>query len=388
VSNMKMNRRVFAAGVAAMPLALRSMAEQAPAVRHPKFVLLGTDKGKGIYRATWDEATGRIGRPELAIETERPTYFAMHPRKSVLYAANEANKGDGSVSAFKLEERGAELSALGVVGSKGNAPCYISLDETGKSLFAANYGGGNLAAFHVKNDGALAETQNVFTCVGNNACGELGPVTDRQDAPHLHSAVVSPDNKFLVVCNLGQDSIEIFPIDPQAEQPLLEPTRIVAPAGSGPRHVAFHPNGRWVYCIHELDCTVNVFEWKAGRGSATMVPLGDSVMHAGKAGPGNSGCEVIVSDHGRFVYANTRGENSLAVYEVNEKTGLLKEIQRIDTAGNVTRLIAIDPSRRWMLCMNQGSSTVTVFTRDPKSGKLSTKGATFEADTPMCVEWV
>lgn len=386
-----LTRRDFLVGGAALPFAMRSMV--AEGVRSPQWVLLGTDKGKGIYRAAWNAATGVLGPVELAIATNRPTYFAMHPKRPVLYAANEAAEGDGGISSFRVDEKGGGLESIQSLSAMGSGTCYVSVDAVGKSAFVANYGGGTVAAYSLKPDGAM-EAGTSFDCKNNAACGITGPQTDRQDAPHMHCAVVSPDDKYLLVCNLGEDSIEVFPIFPDSKANLIlgTPVRVATRAGSGPRHVVFHPDGKTVYCIHELDCTIDAFSWNKG----TLTPLGGSVISTlANDGDrtGSTACEIIISSNGKFVYANTRGEDSLVVYRVNEKTALLTEIQRVKTGGTVTRLISFDPSKQWLLCMNQGSSTVTVFKHDPKTGKLGGGGAnekpmTFPADTPMCVAWV
>jgi 6-phosphogluconolactonase len=386
-----LTRREFLAGAAALPQALRAMAEPAEATR---WMLLGTDKGKGIYRASWSAATGAMGPVELVADSERPVYFAMHPKKPVLYVANELNAGDGKVSSFRVDGKTGGLAAMQQVSSAGAGPCYVSVDETGQTLFVADYGGGAVAPISLKKDGELTAPGGGLDCRKNEACGVTGPVKDRQDAAHLHCAVVAPDNKYLLVCNLGEDAIEVIPIKPglASNEVFGEPERVAARSGSGPRHVAFHPNKRWVYCIHELDCTIDVFAFDKGKlaalGGSTVSTLGSEA-----ARPGSTGCEIVVSKDGRFVYANTRGENSLAVYRVNAKTGMLTEQQRVQTGGDVTRLIAFDPTRRWLLCMNQGSDSVTVFAHDEKTGKLgdgtaAAKPKTFRAESPMCVSFV
>jgi 6-phosphogluconolactonase len=199
----------------------------------------------------------------------------------------------------------------------------------------------------------------------------------------MHCATVSPNNRFLLACDLGDDAIQVFPLDTL----LGNPVRTAARAGSGPRHVAFHPNGHWLYCIHELDCTIDLYDWHDGqltlREGSVVSTLG---INSGLRG--NTACEIVISDDGRFVYANTRGENSLAVYRIDQKTGLLTEQQRVNCGGDVTRHIAFNPSRRWLLCSNQGSSTVTVFAHDPKTGELSEKPKTFPAESPMFVQFV
>jgi 6-phosphogluconolactonase len=356
-------------------------------------MLFGTDLGNGIYRASWNAETGEIGPMELAIETERPTHFAMHPRHPILYAANERLQGNGGISSFHVDDSTGELQAIQQLSTMAETPCYVSIDAVGKSAFTANYDGGTVAAFGLKPDGTM-EAGTSFDCKKNEACGVTGPVADRQDGPHMHCAVVSPDDKYLLVCNLGEDSIEVFPIFPDSKASLVlgTPVRVATRAGSGPRHVAFHPDGKTVYCIHELDCTIDAFSWSKG----VLTPLGGSVVSTLTSAanlPGSTGAEIFVSNHGKFVYANTRGEDSLVVYRVNEKTRLLMEQQRVKTGGTVTRLITLDPSKQWMLCMNQGSSTVTVFKHDPKTGKLGNgtaneKPMTYQAETPMCVVWV
>jgi 6-phosphogluconolactonase len=391
MKTVSFTRRDFLVGGAVLPFAMRAMV--AEGVRSPRWALFGTDTGKGIYRAAWNAATGALGPVELAIATDRPTYFAMHPKRPILYSANEAAQGDGAISSFRVDEKSGGLQLIQSLSAMGAGTCYVSVDAVGKSAFVANYSGGTVAAYGLKADGTM-EAGTSFDCKNNAACGITGPQADRQDAPHMHCAVVSPDDKYLLVCNLGEDSIEVFPIFPDSKASLIlgTPVRVATRAGSGPRHVVFHPDGKTVYCIHELDCTIDAFSWSKG----TLTPLGGSVVStlgSEAARPGSTACEIFVSSHGKFVYANTRGEDSLVVYRVNEKTGLLTEQQRVKTGGTVTRLITLDPSKQWMLCMNQGSSTVTVFKHDPKTGKLGNgtaneKPMTYKAETPMCAVWV
>ncbi len=373
------------AGAAALPLSVRAFA--APQ-REPKWVLLGTDKGKGIYRAAWNAQTGELGAAELAVETEHPTFLARHPHRRVLYVANEAKQG--MISSFRVDALHGRLTPMQKLPARGSGPCYVSVDHRGNNAFLANYNSGSVTAFGLSPNGSLLGVSATFDCAGSAACGPLGPNKSRQDAPHMHCAAVSPNNRFLVACDLGDDAIQVFPLGSL----LSNPVRVAARAGSGPRHVAFHPNGHWLYCIHELDCTIDLydcaidlFDW----GYSKMTLRADSVVSTlakGATLPGNTACEIFVSDDGRFVYANTRGENSLVVYRVDAKTGLLTEQQRVHSGGEVTRHIAFDPSRRWLLCSNQGSSTVTVFAHDAKTGQLSETPKTFPAESPMFVQFV
>jgi 6-phosphogluconolactonase len=380
MSLSKHTRRQFVAGAAALPFAARAFASPSPS-HAPKWVFLGSDKGKGIYRAPWNAQTGELGAAELAVETLRPTYLALHPRLPVLYAANEAKPG-GGISSFRVHAAQGELTALNQMDSHGAGACYVSVDHQDRNAFLANYNSGSLAAYSLSADGSLLSAVATFDCPGNAACGPLGPSKPRQDAPHMHCSVVSPDNRFLLVCDLGSDAIQVFPLDTL----LSKPVRVATRAGSGPRHVAFHPNGRWLFCIHELDCTLDLYDWHDGRLTLREGSI-VSTLAPNAALTGSTACELLLSDDGRFLYANTRGANTLAVYRVDSKTGLLTEQQRVDTGGNVTRHIAFDPSRRWLLCSNQGSSTVTVFAHDPKSGELSATPKTFPAETPMFIQF-
>ncbi len=382
------SRRQFLTSAATLPFALRALAS--PTTGSSGWVLLGTGTDKGIYRATWNAETGELGGIAVAATTQSPSFLAMHPRLPILYAVNESPRGDGALCSFRLDSKSAVLTPLTRTSSEGNGPCYVSVEATGKNAFVANYGGGSLAAFGLGSGGALSSA-GLFDCHNNAACGALGPNKARQDAAHMHCAGISPDNRFVLACNLGEDAIEIFRIHPGAATPMEAPVRFAARAASGPRHLAFHPNGLWLYCIHELDCTIDLYDWNVNNGAAAPVLRKDSVIStlASRAAlPGSTGCEIAVSPDGRFVYGNTRGENSLVVYQVNASTGLLTEQQRVFTGGGATRHFAFDPSRRWLLCANQGTSTVTVFAHDPATGRLAEKPISFAIDTPMFVQFL
>ncbi len=382
------SRRQFIVSAGALPFALRALAS--PITRNPQWVLLGTGTDKGIYRARWNGETGELRGIEVAAATQHPTFLAMHPWLPILYAVNESPSGDGALCSFRLDPDRATLTPLERVSSQGNGPCYVSVDATGKNAFVANYGGGSFAAFGLGTGGAL-RSAGFFDCRNNAACGVVGPNKARQDAPHMHCAVISPDNRFVLACNLGEDALEIFRIHPGAAIPMEAPMRFVARAGSGPRHLAFHPNGLWLYCIHELDCTIDLYDWNVSNGVPGPVLRKGSVIStlaSRVALPGSTGCEIAVSPDGRFVYGNTRGENSLVVYRVNASTGLLTEQQRVFSGGGMTRHFAFDPSRRWLLCANQGTSTVTVFAHDPATGRLAETPKSFAIDTPMFVQFV
>ena len=383
-----LSRREFLAGTATVPFALRAMAVASATA--PQRVLLGTDLGKGIYRARWDAATGSLRDAELAIATERPNFFAMHPKLPGLYSVNSVGGGKGGVSSFRVDAATGGLKLMNRVSSHGDGPCAVSVGLPW--AFVANYTGGSFAAYGVSDDGALVDDRGGFRCAESAVCGVGGPVKNRQDAAHLHSVTIAP-NGDAVVCDLGDDSLLVFAGPKEQTQP---PLRYPARTGSGPRHVAFHPNKRWMYCMHELDCTIDLYDWSV-RGWKGALKLREgsviSTLAKGTSLKGNTGCEVVVSHDGKFVYACTRGVDEITVYRADATTGLLTEQQRLSCGGKVPRYFAFDPSGRWLVCTNQGtgvsgSGSVTVFAHDAATGRLSETPKTFAAVTPMFVLWV
>ncbi len=304
-----------------------------------KWVLLGTGKGQGIYRATWNPVTGVMGAPELAIATNQPSYLTLHPHLPVVYACNEGDGPNAAVSAFTLDRATASLHPLGSEQTHGGAPCFVSVDRTAKLLFAANYSGGSLAAFPLDGQGIPAPAARVFECAGNTACGTPGPVKDRQSGPHLHCATLSPDNHHILACDLGDDSILAFPIHPGAAKPLGEPTRIPTSAGAGPRHLAFHPNGKYLYCINELSCSVVLYQWTGGKQPVAHPVTGGtvSILPSDAHAAASTGAEIVLTRDARFGYTSTRFSDVLTVFSIDPGTGKLTQVQQLPCGGKVPR---------------------------------------------------
>jgi 6-phosphogluconolactonase len=381
--------------VAALPFALRGLvAAQVPA-SGSRWVLLGTDTGKGIYRAPWNPATGTMGPVQLTADAVRPTYLARHPSLPIVYSVEAGSGENAAVSSFNMNTAVGgplSLSPLNRVGSQGDGPCFVSVDPTGSMAFVANYAGGSFAAFQVTRTGSLGQAIGVFKYTQ----ATHGPVADRQDAAHIHCATIAPGNRYVLACDLGDDVILVFPVGPGVGDYVRVPIRVQARPGSGPRHVAFHPNGKFVYCIHELDCTIDLYDWRMEQGQPVMKLRENSVVSTlakGTALKGNTGCEIVISDDGRFLYSCTRGDgsNTIEVWRIDE-SGYMTQMQRVSCGGKVPRYIAFDPSRRWLVCCNQGGNgnqgNVTVFSRDAATGRLGVRPKVFQASTPMFALWV
>jgi 6-phosphogluconolactonase len=362
----------------------------------PVHVYFGTDtaKGvsKGIYQSTFDITKGQLTPPVLAAATVRPSFFAVTPpgpgRRS-LYAVNASNDPAATVTTFTLDPVTGNLQQAGQVSSGGAGPAYVSVDSTGHSAFVADYFGSSVASYRIQPDGTLSQPVERIDFKDHKKFGALGPVSARQEIPHPHCATVSPDDRFLLVCDLGTDHICVFYIHPETGQ-LSDPHLFTNDRpGCGPRHLAFHPNGRWVYCINEIDSTIDRCLWTATRFSDTpqglLVNTSFSIKTIAPNFPAakNTAAELVVSPDGYFLYASNRGEDSLVVFGISGKDGNLTLVQRISCGGKTPRNFSLDPTAQWLICGNQDSANITVFGRDGVTGKLSGPTQTVPLDSPL-----
>jgi 6-phosphogluconolactonase len=361
----------------------------------PLTVYIGTDtsKGvsKGIYQSRFDTTTGNLAPPVLAAATARPSFLAITPvgqGKRSLYAVNAINDPAATATAFAIDAKTGGLSQLGQVSSGGAGPAYISVDDTGHSAFVANYFGASVASYRIQADGTLGPPVDRIDFRDHQKFGSLGPNATRQDQPHPHCTTISPDNRFLLVCDLGTDHITVFVIDPDTAQLSDPKTFATGRSGSGPRHVVFHPNGRWIYGINEIDSTVDHYLWTATRfidmPQGLLVNTNTPVKTTALDFPSekNTAAELAISADGLFLYATNRGEDSLAVFSLDTK-GRLSLVQRISCGGKTPRHFTLDPTNQWLLCGNQDSASVTIFRRDPATGKLTGPTQTVPLDSPL-----
>lgn len=306
-------------------------------------VYFGTDteKGvaKGIYRATFNAKTGELTQMSLAAETEQPSFLAVGPDTSrrMLYAVGETT--DGSVSSYAMEPHTGDLRRTGKVSSGKAGPCYLSVDATGHAAFTANYAGGSVTSYRVQADGTLSAPVEQVNYKDAARYGTDGPNAARQDGPHPHCATISPDNRFMVVCDLGHDRVSIFEIDGEPGKMETDEPHLFSNnrPGSGPRHVAFHPNQRWMYVVNELDSTVDHYLWTAthaANAQALLTLAGPPVSTIAPESKGKStAAEIAISPNGYFLYVSNRGEDSLVMFAIDQTTGGLREGQRISCGG-------------------------------------------------------
>ncbi len=351
-------------------------------------VYVGTYTGassKGIYVSKLDPATGKLSSLELAVETRNPSFLAVHPNGRFLYAIGEIGdsngKRPGAVSAFSIEAKTSKLTLLNQQSSGGAGPCHLTADKTGRCLLVANYGNGSIAALPLQADGRLSPPSVSIQHHGSSVDPQ------RQAGPHAHFITTDPANRLALVCDLGLDKVLTYRLDaPKASLTAHDPPAVAIKAGSGPRHLAFHPTGRLVYVINEMGSSLSVFSWDAERGQLRDLQMVSTLPE--KFTGHSSGAEVQVHPSGKFVYASNRGHDSIAVFAIDARTGMLTCAGYQPTQGKTPRHFAIDPSGKWLLAENQDSNNIVVFGVDPKTGALSPTGQVLEVGAPACAVFV
>jgi 6-phosphogluconolactonase len=333
-------------------------------------------KSRGIYVSRFDPATGRLSAPELAARTRNPSFLAVFPGGRCLYAVNEASDA-GAVSAFTLDPNTGKLTPLNRQASGGIGPCHLSVDVTGRCLLVANYNSGSIAALPIHADGSLGEATATIQHTGSS----VNPA--RQAGPHAHFICPSPDNRFALNCDLGLDRVFVYRLDADAAK--LSPGNppfATVPPGSGPRHLTFSPDGKFVYVINEMGGTINVFNYNAMNAALTEVQIISTLPRdfSGK----NTAAEIAMHPLGKFLYGSNRGDDSIAVFAVDRKSGKLTLVQHQSTQGRTPRHFVIDPTGHWLLAENQASDSVVVFALDPDTGKLKPTGQTVVIGAPVC----
>jgi 6-phosphogluconolactonase len=357
----------------------------------PMLVYFGTytsnTKSRGIYASSLDMSTGALSAPELVAETPNPSFLAIHPGRRYLYAVNEVNEVNGTkaggVSAFSRDPRSGALTPLNRQPSGGPGPAHISADRDGAHALVANYGGGSVAVLPIGPDGRLQAPSSVVQHAGNS----VNP--QRQKEPHAHCIVVDSGNRFAYAADLGLDRILIYRFD--AEKGTLtanDPPFAQVEPGSGPRHFAFHPKGRFAYVINEMTCTITAFEHDAGRGALAALQTISTLPHGQEVAKGFSTAEIQVHPSGLFLYGSNRGHDTIAVFSIDAKTGRLTHVQHESTQGSTPRNFGIDPTGRYLLAANQRSDSVVVFRIDQKTGRLAAAGHRLEVPSPVCVKFV
>ena len=379
-SSLRLAGLVLAAAVLYVPV----MIAKAASVDQPMRVYIGTytgAKSQGIYVCQFDSASGKLSPPELAAATKNPSFLALHPDGRFLYAVSEmdnfAGQRTGALSAFRIEAGTGQLTLLDQQSSGGAGPCHVAVDHTGQCALAANYGSGSIALLPIGDDGRLSAPS---ACIQHHG-SSVNP--QRQAGPHAHFITTDPANRLALACDLGLDKVLVYHLDPaKGALTANEPPAVSIKPGSGPRHLAFHPNGRFVYLINEIASTITVLAYDATRGALAEV---QTISTLPEDFQGKSSCaEVQVHPSGRFVYGSNRGHDSIAMFSVEPGTGKLTCIGYEPTQGKNPRHFVLDPSGQWLLAENQDSDNIVVFRIEARTGRLTPAGQTIQVGSPVC----
>jgi 6-phosphogluconolactonase len=351
------------------------------------FVYVGTytgPKSKGIYAYRYDPKTGQYTSMGVAAEIQNPSWLVTDPHHRFLYAVTEIGndaKTHATISSYSINPKTGALKFLNKVDSGGGGACHLVVDQTGKTLFVANYGSGSVASFAIHADGSIGDRTGFDQQSGSS----VNP--QRQRGPHAHEVVLSPDNRFLFVPNLGSDKIMIYRID-AAKGTLTpnDPASVSVKAGLGPRHFTFDRNGKFAYLICEMGSTVVAFSYDAAKGSLTQIQA-IATLPPDFSGENNS-AEIHVDRSGRFLYASNRGNDSITVFRIDAGKGTLTKVQVAPTRGNIPRNFVIDPTGKYLLAANQKSDQIVLFAIDPKDGQLKPTGQTLDVGAPVCIDFV
>jgi 6-phosphogluconolactonase len=371
---------------AAAVLFAASAAGDAPAKPGKQWVFIGTytdHKSKGIYRYLLDTATGELTGGELAAEAVNPSFLAIHPTHRFLYAVSEVDefngKRSGAVTGFTLDPTDGKLGKLNSQPSGGDGPCHLVVDRAGKHVLVANYAGGNASVLPIGDDGRLGKATSFVQHKGSSVNKE------RQEAAHAHSINLDPAGRVAVVADLGMDKVMVYRYDAD-KGTLTAADPVVTAPGAGPRHFAFHPSKPFAYVINELDCTVLPLAYDAAGASFKPLQAVNTLPVPFK--PEYTTAEVQVHPSGRFVYGSVRGQNSIAIFAVDQKTGALTAAGRASQGIKTPRNFGIDPTGAFLIVANQDGDDLVVFRIDQKTGALTPTGQKVEVPTPVCVKFV
>jgi 6-phosphogluconolactonase len=351
-------------------------------------VYIGTytnQTSKGIYAYRFNPATGNATPLGLVAEEANPTYLAVHPNQNFLYAVSEVNEYEGrqsgAIAAYSIDRASGALKPLNKVASRGPGPAHLAVDQTGKAVVVANYGGGSTAVAPIGSDGRLGEVTGFVQHSGSS----VNP--QRQQEPHAHAAAISPDNRFVMVADLGTDQIFIYQLDPEKGSIVSnDPAFAKVAPGSGPRHFAFHPDGKFAYANNEITSTVTAFAYDADRGALSELQT-ISTLPEGYTG-NNSTAEIAVSGSGKFLYVSNRGHDSIALFSIDPAKGTLTADGHFPTLGKVPRNFAIDPTGRNLFAANQDSNSIVLFRINQETGALNATGRELSVNRAVCVVFV
>jgi 6-phosphogluconolactonase len=344
------------------------------------YAYVGTYTGSGsngIYLYTFDTNSGQFTPTGYCAEGKNPSFLAIHSEQQYLYSVNEGNEGE--VVSFRMDKTSKQLTRINAQSSQGQHPCHMSVNREGTFLFAVNYTGGSVCLYPIREDGSIEEMSHFIQHEGN------GPRADRQQSAHPHSISIDPTNQWIIVPDLGLDTIFIYTLDTTTRK-LIEHRQLKVHPAAGPRHLTFHPTAPYVYVINELDSTITAFSWDASLGELISIQTISTLPADYK---GISTCaDIHITPDGKFLYGSNRGDDSIAAYRVDPLTGQLTLIEIVSTGGQTPRNFALSPDGKFLLAANQDSNNVVIFRIDQQEGRLDNLNLDAEISKPVCIKFL
>lgn len=352
-------------------------------VKAQSTLLVGTytsGKSQGIYLYDFTSSSGEAVLRD-SVKASNPSYLAVSPNERFVYAVNEdgSDKGGGKVSAYAYNKSTKKLSFVNQLPTMGDHPCYITVDRKNNWVVVGNYSSGNLSVMSVAPDGGVGGPSTNMQHQGQ------GTNKERQSSPHVHATVFSPDNKYLFVPDLGIDQVVVYSFNQRSGMLSPKKKHIKVADGSGPRHMEFHPSGKWAYLVQELSGTVTVFSYEKGSLTEQQVI---SILPADYTGAATS-ADIHVSPNGRFLYASNRNPlNNIAIFSINATDGKLTLVGNQSTMGKAPRNFNFDPTGKLLLVANQDTNNIVIFSVNPETGLLTDTGKRIDVPNPVCIKWI
>jgi 6-phosphogluconolactonase len=334
-----------------------------------------SNRPEAIYRYELDASSGALHSLSAVKDIKNPSFLTFSQDYHFCYAVSEGD--GGQLNAFSVDATSGDLTFINQQPTQGSAPCYISVDAAGRWALVANYSSGSMAVFPINADGSLSPASTLIQNHGR------GPNAKRQDGPHAHCAIFDPNEAYILLTDLGIDQIRVFRFDADSGHLTAQPPAAAVP-GAGPRHLEFHPNGRWLYNTNELNSTVAAYTFDTDSGLLqafqTISMLPDDFNGE------NIAADIHIDAAGRFLYASNRGHDSIAVFAIDADNGYLSLVEIVASGGRTPRNFAFDLSNAFLLVANQDSNNVVTFSVDSEGGRLTTTGHVVSVPSPVCVK--
>lgn len=346
-----------------------------------EFLYIGTYSvrdSKGIYVFEFDRTNETLTLIQTVSVLKNPSFLDLHPSGKFLYAVSELEDG-ATIGSFSIDSKTGHLTFINQQSTKEAGACHIAIDQTGKVAVVSNYGGGSLAIFTIHKDGSLASTSDVIHHKGS------GVNKERQDKSHVHSAFFSPDNKFLIVSDLGTNMIYSYQVNENhgKTKATLASSLSVAP-GAGPRHIVFHPKGKYIYAAEELSSSVGILAYDGRSGSIRIVKDTVRSLPANFNGV-NTSADIHTDPRGKFLYLSNRGLDAISIFDIKDN-GSIELIGQQTTLGKTPRNFFIDTKGEFAFVANQNSDNVVILKIDEKTGGMNYTGNEVKVPSPICIK--